>query len=718
MVDVPRSIIDKRDEARVRQELIDNLPPPELGKGMARAFFGEGVGMGWGDEAEALLRSKSDNLLGEGDYRAVKEGINKEYGRFADYYPKTSALAEFAGGAAPALALYAMSPATGGASLPAATAAGSRAVGALSRLAASPYAKGAKIGTAQGAITSAGQAKDTSDLSGNIIGGGGVGAVIGAGAPVAIRGAGAGLNWLKERFVPTEKFVQNRANKQMLDALENDKIKPGDLLKRVEEDASMDIPGMIGTASPSLARLSDTVTNRAGKAAAGTRLAFDELKQGSRERVMDMVQKGISNKNYFRDEADAVANLRKNADTLYDEAYAFGEVRDPRLLKALEQPKFASYFEKAKEIAETKAMAAELRGEDPSKYQLKKLYKTNTDKDGNLVGFELVDVPDVRTLDYIKHGIDATIEAGYQGKGLSKAEASSLKDLRKIFVDVIDEATVDPKTGKSAYAIARKEYAGDMEVLDAMRLGKAYFNKLDSEQIKMLMKDMSSAEKEALRTGVTSNLYDIIMNPSNEINAAKRLIESKKMKERIGALFEDSDAKRDLLMTALQRESQMFKYAQAVTGGSGTAERLAREKALGEGSNFGEMVASAITQGQGPGSALIAIAARAMSKARMTDDVAEEISKKLISKNPSDVAKAVQELEEYAATRTQKAEKLSAVEQAVGSGINVARPPSPVDEEAAQERVRKSIFNERPKPATEINVEEMLADWRKRNLRE
>ncbi len=113
MVDVPRSLQDKAIEERVRRDMEENLPPPSVPVGLARSFFGEGLGMGWGDEAESWIRSK----LGQGTYEDLRKGITRENARFSERYPISSGVSEFAGGAAPALAAYYMTPATGGAAI-------------------------------------------------------------------------------------------------------------------------------------------------------------------------------------------------------------------------------------------------------------------------------------------------------------------------------------------------------------------------------------------------------------------------------------------------------------------------------------------------------------------------------------------------------------------------------------------------------------------------
>ena len=65
----------------------------------ARALIGQGVGMGWGDEGEAWLRSKLSNE----DYDTTLADINKKYSKYKEEYPVSSTALEFGGAAIPAV---------------------------------------------------------------------------------------------------------------------------------------------------------------------------------------------------------------------------------------------------------------------------------------------------------------------------------------------------------------------------------------------------------------------------------------------------------------------------------------------------------------------------------------------------------------------------------------------------------------------------------------
>ena len=67
--------------------------------GPTRAAVGQGLMMGWGDEAEAGIESYLQNK----DYESALKRIQSEYGKYAAENPKLSTALEFAGGALPAV---------------------------------------------------------------------------------------------------------------------------------------------------------------------------------------------------------------------------------------------------------------------------------------------------------------------------------------------------------------------------------------------------------------------------------------------------------------------------------------------------------------------------------------------------------------------------------------------------------------------------------------
>lgn len=656
-------------------------PKQDVGvvRNTTRALLGQGLGMGWGDEAEAWLRSK---LPGGKTYKQEKAKIDKDYAQYSRKHNVLAPVAEFTGGVLPTVAAVVGTGFTGGAGAPVAAATGARTLGALGRLAANPYVRGAVTGAVTGAISGAGSAKE-----GERVQGGTTGAIIGGATgtalPVVMRTGRAGSQWLRSRLASSDAAVDSQAAQKVNRALQQQNMTPEQAAIKVAEDKAMGVPSTLANTGKRTVALTEVLAQRPGTAPEIVENALEGQRLGARERTYGQVRQAISPGDFYGEETKLVEQLRRQADTLYDKAYEFGAVNDGRIQDVLQHPRFQGFYNKAREIADTEAMSARLRGEDPSKFQLAEIYTV----DPNGVA-TLTKVPDVRTLDYIKRGIDATIDAGFRGQGMSTAEANALKDLRKVFVNTIDEATggVD-----SPYFKARQVYSGDMEVLDAMRKGMDDFNKLDHEEIIKLVKDMTPTEKEAFRTGAVRNIYGRIMSPSQNINAAQRVIGAPEMQAKLQPLF-DSPEKFDLFKAALERESQLFQQSNQILGNSATFRRQAANAEFNEndaGAFVGDMIS-----GGGFYNSITNAAARLARSAQMSDAVAGKTAKLLMSSDPADVAAAVKLLEDEAAKAIPREVSFVAKELGAITGTSAAFPSPPMDESAPVANIEQDLSAE------------------------
>lgn len=623
--------------------------------GLARAVLEQGLGMGWGDEAEAWLRSK----LGNEGYDEALRRINAEYGSFAKEHPMSQTLGEFAGGMAPGVAAMLV---------PGGQAAGAQQV---TRSTLATLARLGAIGAGTGAVSGAGSAKEGERASGAVSGallGGGFGVAV----PVIAKGGGAGARWLRERLAPSEAYVQDVATGKLAQALRESELTPQQVESAMSADRALRVPSRLTNVSPATVDLARAVAQRTGKGSQTLERELTKQKAGVRERTYQQVRRGLQPGEYYDDEQRLVEELRNKAGTLYDQAYARGSVDDPRLTEILKDPAFAGFYNKAREIANKEALAAKLRGEDPSRFQLREIYNpiyVNDPQTGLpvLKGFDLRELPDVRTLDYIKRGIDATVDSGFRGQGMSTAEANALRQLRREFVNTIDQNAPE-------YAAARRQYAGDMEVLDAMRAGYNDFNKLDHEQVAKMLAGMSQAEKEAFRTGVARNLYGTIMNPSSNRNSAQNIIGSPEMQNKLMPLF-DNPQQFNLFKNALVRESQLFNEANRVLGGSQTAKTTQAREALESQPGVGEVVSGAVTGSFWP--SLVGTVMRGFNKTTMTDEVASKLADMLVAHDPHQVAAAVRLLEEHAAHQAPKALKATAAQAGTATGLTGSVFPAP-----------------------------------------
>jgi len=619
--------------------------------GPARAAIGQGLMMGWGDEAEAWLRSK----LKDNEYDPELKQIQSEYGKYSAENPNASTALEFAGGALPAV----FAPEV---SLPKIL--GSATEGA--------YRRGMGLGALQGAIAGAGNAKEGERTLGAEYGAAS-GATLGVGIPALMRGTGASIKWLRERLAPTESFIENQALGKVANAIKEDELTPSNINRTVMYDQARGIPSTIGNASPALVDLTDTVAQRSGPSGRLVDQVLGEQKAGARERVYQRARNEISSGNYYEDAKKLAEDLSAKAQPLYDAAYAHGEVDNPFINELLVSPRFQSFFRKGQQIAKDKQLVARANGEDPSQYELRNIYSTDP-----VTGEAVVStLPDVRTLDYIKKGIDAQINSLF--KAGKSTDAYNLKDMREVLLNKLDDAV-------PAYKTARREYAGDKEVINAMEAGYKDFPHLDHEEVENMVNKMSNAEKEAFKTGVVRNIHSVIMDPSNNMNAAAKIIQSPETQKSLSVLF-DSPAHFDLFKSAMMREAQLYDQANRIMGGSQTGRRTQARERFEQGPDVGGVIADAARSGFGE--SLMNLGLGAIRSAQMPDKVAHKVSELLMSKDPHDVAAAVKALENYNAKAKISAKALNRAELAGVGGIGAAQYSPPTYESD----VRPSIYD-------------------------
>lgn len=561
-----------------RQILPTNVGPlePTVAPFHARTAIGQGLMMGGGDELEAWVRSK----LSGRPYEEVRQDIMKDVKGFAEKYPASAATQEFAGAALP-FAAAAFFP-------PLEALAGPRAAGALANMGkylaynpARPILSGAKVGTTAGTAGGALSAEPGGRLEGSLTGAVGGGA-FGSLFPLLAKATGNIGGFLGRQLMgESERGAQSEAARKMGEEFRAEGLDFPTLMGNMRQDERLGVPSSLAHYLPSTteAIIAKSGTPEANKLAT----SILEKQRGSTGRIQEKFRDKLRPKNYFAEEENLTKELRSNANTLYENAYAHGEVDDPRIMEVLNNPTFKKAYEEARNIAETEASAAKLSGGDASQFALKEVYYPKEVKPG-IFELELREIPDVRTLDYIKRGLDSIIERGYKGDGMSSAQANALKDLRNKFVGAIDENVPE-------YAAARSKYAGDLEVRDALRMGMKDFNKLKEEEINKFMSTASGAEKEAFQTGAMRYLQDTIFDKPN---AAGSILRSDKLGNKLQAMF-DSPEEYALIKAALEKEALFYSRANQSLAGSRTtpkAEAIERVTDAKPAEGLGNLVGS------------------------------------------------------------------------------------------------------------------------------
>ena len=604
---------------------------------------GQGAGFSFGDEAIAKVRSQIENR----PYEEVLAEERAKYAAFASKHPYAALTTELVSGAIPTVAA---SFVPGGQPATVAGAANLMSGGQkLYNLAKTSGAAGA-----QGFVSGMGASEgDMGDRFSEGAKTGTTTAVLGPVIGKAVTKTGQSLKAVKNAVMPSATHASDVAIQKVLKAMGRDDVGMQSVRDILNKDRSLAVKSTLADASPSLTSLGEAVITKPGPGRKQLGSIMENRLDVGRDDVSKRVGQQIGKgQNFVQQEDQMLATLRSNANNMYDDAYAFGTVNDPRIMRVLEDDTFKQAYKEARAIANKERRTAELRGEDTSRFDLKPIY--TVDSTGNTT---INQAPDVRTLDYIKRGIDALIDKGYKGDGMSSAEASALKNLKKEFVNVIDEATT--VNGQSAYKQARSKYAGDREVLDALELGRIEYlsPKLLPDRAKAMVAKMSDAEKDALRIGVAQSILTKIGETPNQINAAQKVIGATNTRQRLSALFDDPNEYK-LFEAALQREAELFRNAQQMVRNSRTTNRAEAVKDLNSKDGMFDIAGEALDAATSTPGALVSRVLKFLNNsAPLSEKTAAKLSTMLKASAPADVDKVLTQLEQGAAKLAASARK-------------------------------------------------------------
>lgn len=670
------------DLRRRRQEIEDAqkpLPPASDTVNAARAIFGQGLGMSFGDEAEALYRSMGNS---QRSYDQILNDIRADYRRFSEERPGVALFGELAGGVTPSVAAMVL---PGGQAVTQANAARmARLVPALTK---TPVRRAATAGFTTGGISGFGSGEEG---FGNRLLESGKSAVLGATlGPLIGKGGqllyGGGKGIYKRLLKPGTDRIEEAALEKVLKKMADDGLTPQQAIRQVAlERGYMPTPKPTGTrprtqlrdVSPGLTDLAETVAQRPG---AGRKTMIEDTVQtgrGTKGRVMEMVRENMGKgKTMYETEAALTDSLKDNAKTLYDDAYKFGTVKDQRILAMMEQPQFKEAYRQVLETNKIRKANAIAKGEDPSKFDMKQVYKITETQPG-IYQMDLVDAPDVKTLDQIKRGLDYIIRSGRKSSNAADQDAAqALNEYKKTFLGILDDIV-------PSYGIARNQYKGDLEVLDALDVGRTQYGKYSPDQAKDYVTGLTSSERDALRIGYAQQFMDKIGNAKNSINAAEELLGAENNAGRLQALF-DTPEEYEVFKGILKAESRNVKSAQQIGQGSATGRRAELQKEF-EGDNVASQILD--LAGSSPFQVWRRIIAKAPELFK-NEQVAASVSKILNTGKPDDLNKLLRSLESRAERFALEQAKREAIGMAGTKGTARMSGRTPIGAEAQEEPV-------------------------------
>jgi hypothetical protein len=689
------------ESSAIRPEELQQLLEASKAKtvGGNRALF-NGLGFGWGAEAESVARAAPELFIHGADAyanaaRNAHEKITKEQKEYQENYPGTNAVQQFVGGVLPAVA----SPATAAVKL------APKATGALSRAweLAAPYVSRVPQGITQGAIQGAGDRPD--DRVGGALEGAGIGTGIALAVPPLQRGASSALNFLKSKLAPdSEKeaaaLLGKAADKAGM-SYDHGKLS-ADLQARLIEErmAGIDNSSLMNL-DPHLAALARKV---AGESKFGSKVlgekALRDIEESPNKAYLRL-KETLGAGDYQKD-LDALIEQRRNvAPDIYDKVQQLGDINDPKITYQLDNsPVLKSLFNEINSVNKERATTAIANGEDPSRFLMKEIYEHTRDHLGNIIDSKLVTMPDFRTLDLMKRGLDARIRAGFANReGLNPEKAAMFRDQRDLIVKRMDDIAPEYKDFRTQY--------GDMkEIEEAGEIFTKDFSKMRPEHIAALYSDLSDPAKELARTATARHFYDLISDAAESESGVAKILTSKTNREKLMQMFDGSEAKYDLFQAAMRREGDLHLEARKLLKASGRDF----DEEVKDGSAFRDAAVQLMKSPKGAASALTVDAMKAATDPTMTDEVAQALTKNLLASNPKQVAAAVKVIEGYRLGEAERMVARTQKDKALVSGLIASRS----SEYAEPDKSADQILNE-TRGSTDLSpdLEKFLQDMKR-----
>lgn len=605
----------------------------------------------WNDEIEAALRAP----FSDDDYGYIKNQINDQYSQYASENPGEALGLEIGAGiGASFIPIYGQ------------VGRGAQALTRLDRL-GSIVARSAGVGGLTGLVTGAGNAENISDMPAEMLQQGLYGTLTGGAFGKASeligRGYLRGRDWLARKLGQLSEAATPEERKAVQIITERAAAAgstPERAVAATRAAQRNGVPVSIATSSDEGAELAQDVMAVRSQ---GRRELFDtivEQQQGAPERVREKLQEAFpDSKDYFATEENIIKTLRTNARHLYEEAEKFGGVTDPRILEILKLPGFEKLMKEANDIAALKG------------YELSDQLAPVMDATGAVVGLKPTGsfIPDVRSLNFIKQALDDQIDALYRAGNTTKAEA--LKDVRNELLERLD--TIVP-----AFKEARKIYKGDLEVRDALQLGRDAFKGKGPrwQEVMRKWKDMSVGERDALRTGALQALLEPLEDTTTAKNFALGIVKNDNLMRKLKTVM--SPAQFNFFEKAMRLESETYRRASSTYGGSRTVPLSQGVKQIddmiAEG-NIGDVANLVFSSPQGRIAALFSWVGKIAPGREFKDKVYTQLSRALSAKSPEELAKVLDMIRRSKAYAQSLIKNENIAAQAAVVGGNVGQRP-------------------------------------------
>jgi len=570
--------------------------PETLGDRAAGAISAgyQGLTLGAGNKITAGIRTVLPQALGGTKGFDFPEALREQTGVLDDFrqnHPIASSALELAGSVPTLLA-------TGGAGVGAEGAEGATALQRARAL--------AKSGAAYGAVSGALSANRLEDVVPGAIKGGAVGA---ATAPIAGAVGGAvarGVGQLARNALPGLALTKTaadavgagpatadeRASVTLGGALRKGGVDPataaGDLSRQAPVSIEPKPPtSMMELGSRNVQSVARQARNVPTSNAAQTIDRFlGERSAGAGNRIEDALTAatGHAPTDIQQPVEDLIAQRAEQAKPLYQQAEAYGQIKNPQTLAQiqtlLKNPVFKGAWERGQRLGA-------LEDGEPATNEAQSTFNSMVglgipeDKAAAFTGYDPTKAgsgPTVQQINRWKKGLDATIESSYgSANALSRDEARVYRGKLNDVLDMVDREV-------PAFAKARDSFRGNSELMEAAQAGAKHFSPATSATyLQRTLPDMSDGEQEAYQANALNafvqKVRTLAANPDlpdaqRGTNIVQRLIGTEDAGRKLRMLFPDQPSY-DAFLSHMEQEARFPQTDRFLRQQSSTAAQLA-----------------------------------------------------------------------------------------------------------------------------------------------
>jgi hypothetical protein len=424
----------------------------------------------------------------------------------------------------------------------------------------------------------------------------------------------------------------------------------GKTVNQAEARAARDGLSLADVGGQSTRDLLRTTTNIPGKARdrVATQLALRQMGQG--DRLKSLVSQTLADPDgYLAAKDEIAATAKRLASPLFKEAEKIPIHFSETLEGIIKTPAGRKALAKAEELAANEQIP------------FKQLF-VNVADDGSMT---IKRVPDQRAWQYIKQAMDDMVDA--ETDSITKKVSNPGRIINNLKNQLLEELDAQ----NPVYAQARKVWGGQQSLDKALEFGRNSMT-MAPEAVRRQLGKFGPPEKEAARAGVAEWIRGRIDTAGFTHNAILKFFSNRQQVKNLRELFDNEDQFKTFRKTIFSEAKRRSTY-DAVRGNSTTARQMADMFETG-GMQEGVDALKTVATGRPIAAALQFVGSRLRMLGGLTPQVADDISKKLMSMSPEVQAQIASDIRRIEQAKLSSTQKQQAIQGLIGKVAAFAGP--------------------------------------------